>query len=123
MRYPFVKKENVFARLTVAFGLFFLFSCAGNNTPEVNPTPAQDVSESTEAYDEEKLDEKDTRVVLHLHPALAPFKAAVLPLSKKLSDKADEVFTMLSKAVCSTIPIRCCTCLRDCIPACPTASK
>ena len=50
MRYPFVKKENVFARLTVAFGLFFLFSCAGNNTPEVNPTPSQEVSESTEAY-------------------------------------------------------------------------
>ena len=35
--------------------------------------------------------------MLHLHPALAPFKAAVLPLSKKLSDKADEVFTELSK--------------------------
>ena len=37
------------------------------------------------------------RVVLHLHPALAPYKAAVLPLTKKLSDKADEVFEMLSK--------------------------
>lgn len=43
------------------------------------------------AYDEE-IDEKgDTRTVLHLHPALAPFKAAVLPLSKKLSDKAMEI--------------------------------
>ena len=50
-----------------------------------------------EAYDEEQLDEKDTRVVLHLHPTLAPFKAAVLPLSKKLSEKADEVYSMLSK--------------------------
>jgi glycyl-tRNA synthetase len=50
-----------------------------------------------EAYDEEQLDEKDSRVVLHFHPALAPFKAAVLPLSKKLSEKADEVYTMLSK--------------------------
>ncbi len=50
-----------------------------------------------EAYDEEVIDEKDTRVVLHLHPALAPFKAAVLPLSKKLSEKADEVYTMLSR--------------------------
>ena len=52
-----------------------------------------------DAYDEEIVDpeKNDTRVVLHLHPALAPFKAAVLPLSKKLSDKADEVFTELSK--------------------------
>ena len=49
------------------------------------------------AYDEEKIDENDTRVVLHLHPALAPFKVAVLPLSKKLSAKAEEVYTMLSK--------------------------
>ncbi len=50
-----------------------------------------------EAYDEEQLDEKDTRVVMHLHPALAPFKACILPLSKKLSDKALEVYDMLSK--------------------------
>ena len=50
----------------------------------------------TEAYDEEIIDEKDTRVVLRLHPALAPFKAAVLPLSKKLSEKAGEVFEMIS---------------------------
>ena len=35
--------------------------------------------------------------MLHLHPALAPFKAAVLPLSKKLSEKANEVFSMLAK--------------------------
>ena len=49
------------------------------------------------SYDEEKIDENDTRVVLHLHPALAPFKVAVLPLSKKLSEKANEVYTMLSK--------------------------
>ena len=53
MRYPFVKKENLLARLTVAFGLFFLFSCAGSNTPEVNPTPTQEVSESPEAYYED----------------------------------------------------------------------
>jgi glycyl-tRNA synthetase len=50
-----------------------------------------------EAYDEEQLDEKDTRVVLHLHPALAPIKACVLPLSKKLSDKALEVYDLLAK--------------------------
>ena len=50
-----------------------------------------------EAYDEEELAENDTRVVMHLHPALAPFKAAILPLSKKLSDKAEEVREMLAK--------------------------
>ena len=50
-----------------------------------------------DAYDEEKLEGDDVRVVLRLHPALAPIKAAVLPLSKKLSDKAMEVFEMLSK--------------------------
>jgi len=53
-----------------------------------------------DAYDEEIVDpaKNDTRVVLHLHPALAPFKCAVLPLSKKLSDKAiEEVFANLSK--------------------------
>ena len=50
-----------------------------------------------DAYDEEKLEGDDVRVVLRLHPALAPIKAAVLPLSKKLSDKAGEVFEMLAK--------------------------
>ncbi len=50
-----------------------------------------------EAYDEEKIDDKDTRVVLHLHPTLAPYKAAILPLSKKLSDKATEVYHALQK--------------------------
>jgi len=49
------------------------------------------------AYDEEVDDKGDTRVVMRFHPALAPFKAAVLPLSKKLSDKATEVYTELSK--------------------------
>ncbi len=50
-----------------------------------------------DAYDEEVVGEGDTRVVLHLHPALAPFKCAVLPLSKKLSEEAGEVYTALSK--------------------------
>lgn len=50
-----------------------------------------------DAYDEEELDEKDTRIVMRLHPALAPYKAAVLPLSKKLSEKAEEVFSTLSE--------------------------
>ena len=52
-----------------------------------------------EAYDEEVVDaeKNDARVVLHLHPALAPFKACVLPLSKKLGDKAGEVYDALRK--------------------------
>ncbi len=50
-----------------------------------------------DAYDEETLGEGDTRVVLHLHPALAPYKAAILPLSKKLSDKALEIYDSLAK--------------------------
>ena len=48
-----------------------------------------------DAYEEEQL-EKDTPIVLHLHPALAPVKAAVLPLSKQLSEKAMEVFHLIS---------------------------
>ena len=52
-----------------------------------------------DAYDEEVVDaeKNDTRVVLHLHPALAPIKAAVLPLSKKLTEKAEEIYTELAK--------------------------
>ena len=51
-----------------------------------------------DAYDEEVIDadKNDVRTVLHLHPFLAPVKAAVLPLSKKLSDKAMEIFESLS---------------------------
>ena len=51
----------------------------------------------SEAYDEEELAEGDTRVVLHLNPVLAPYKVAVLPLSKKLSEKAEEVYNKLCK--------------------------
>ncbi|MBR3418397.1 MAG: glycine--tRNA ligase, partial [Oscillospiraceae bacterium] len=56
----------------------------------------------TEAYDTEVLgtDDKgkeDVRTVMHFHPMLAPFKCAVLPLSKKLSEKAREVYDMLSE--------------------------
>ena len=43
------------------------------------------------------MGEGDSRVVLHLHPALAPFKVALLPLSKKLSEKAEELYENLSK--------------------------
>lgn len=51
-----------------------------------------------DAYDEEVVAEGDTRVVLHLHPALAPIKIAVLPLSKKLGDDAYKIFEKLSKS-------------------------
>ena len=50
-----------------------------------------------DAYDEEELAPGDVRTVLHLHPALAPVKAAVLPLSKKLSEKALELYDELAK--------------------------
>jgi glycyl-tRNA synthetase len=50
----------------------------------------------TESFVEETL-EKDTRLVLRLHPAIAPYKIAVLPLSKQLGEKAEEVLTILSK--------------------------
>ncbi len=50
-----------------------------------------------EAYDEEEVGEGDTRVVLRLSPALAPVKAAVLPLSKKLGESAQEIYAKLLK--------------------------
>ena len=50
-----------------------------------------------EAYDEQEIGEGDVRTVLHFHPAIAPFKAAILPLSKKLSDQAMEVYQKLQK--------------------------
>ena len=50
-----------------------------------------------DAYDEEVINEKDTRIVMHLHPCVAPYLAAVLPLSKVLSEQANEVYEMLAK--------------------------
>jgi glycyl-tRNA synthetase len=50
-----------------------------------------------EAYDEEVIDEKDTRVVMRFHPDIAPVKVAVLPLAKKLGEQAGEVYDMLAK--------------------------
>ena len=53
-----------------------------------------------EAYDEEEIgegDKKDVRTVMHLHSALAPVKAAVLPLTKKLKDQSTELYHKLSK--------------------------
>ena len=51
------------------------------------------------AYDEEVLDEEkgDVRTVLHFHPALAPVKIGILPLSKKLAEGADKIYQQLSK--------------------------
>ena len=50
-----------------------------------------------DAYDEEEIGDKDVRTVMHFHPALAPIKAAVLPLSKKLSEKAWAIHDELAK--------------------------
>lgn len=49
-----------------------------------------------DAYQEEQL-ENDSRVVLHLHPVLAPYKACILPLSKQLTDKATSIYNDLAK--------------------------
>ena len=49
------------------------------------------------AYDEEEIGEGDVRTVLHFHPALAPVKIGVLPLSKKLNEGAEKIFNELSK--------------------------
>ncbi len=51
----------------------------------------------SDAYDEEKLENGDTRIVMRFHPALAPFKAAVLPLQKKLREPATEIYQKLAK--------------------------
>ena len=59
MRYSFVNKKNSLARLTVAFGLFFLFSCAGN-TPDVTTSPTTNVASNTEdSYDGDESSEID----------------------------------------------------------------
>jgi glycyl-tRNA synthetase len=50
-----------------------------------------------DAYDEQPVGDDDVRTVLHLHPFLAPIKAAVLPLSKKLAEPAMKIHDMLSK--------------------------
>jgi glycyl-tRNA synthetase len=50
-----------------------------------------------DAYDEEELEDGDSRTVLRFHPALAPFKAAILPLTKKLSEKALDIYDDLRK--------------------------
>ncbi len=49
------------------------------------------------AYDEEEIKEGDVRTVMHFHPALAPVKIGVLPLSKKLTESAEKIYAELSK--------------------------
>ena len=49
-----------------------------------------------DAYDEEKIDEDDTRIVLHLSPAIAPYTLSILPLTKKQTEKAKEIYKKLS---------------------------
>lgn len=51
----------------------------------------------TDAYDEEQLEDGTTRTVMRLHPAIAPYKAAVFPLSKKLSEGARKIYEDLAK--------------------------
>ena len=51
----------------------------------------------SEAYDEEKLEGGDTRVVMHFHPSIAAYKCAILPLQKNLGDKAKEIYNELKK--------------------------
>ena len=61
----------------------------------------------TDAYDEEIVgaEKKDVRVVLHLHPALAPYKCAVLPQQKNLAEKAEEVFAAACKKFSATYDV------------------
>lgn len=50
-----------------------------------------------DAYNEEELEDGTTRIVMKFHPAIAPVKIGILPLTKKLSEKAEEVYALLSK--------------------------
>ena len=61
----------------------------------------------TDAYDEEVVnpEKNDVRTVLHLHPFLAPYKCAVLPLQKNLSEKADEIYAKMAKRFSTTYDV------------------
>ena len=61
----------------------------------------------TDAYDEEVVDaeKNDIRTVLRLHPALAPYKCAVLPLQKNLAEKADEIYAKIAKKFPATYDV------------------
>ena len=58
-----------------------------------------------DSYDKEELEGGDTRTVMHLKPFLAPYKVAVLPLSKKLSEKAEEVLRILNQHLSCTYDV------------------
>ena len=58
-----------------------------------------------DSYDEEALEGGDTRVVMHINPALAPYKAAVLPLSKKLNEQAEEVLRKINGRLMCTMDV------------------
>ena len=58
-----------------------------------------------DAYDKEELEGGDSRVVMHIKPALAPYKVAVLPLQKKLVDPANELLAKLSKEFMATTDV------------------
>ena len=49
------------------------------------------------AYDEQTLENGETRVVMHFHPAISPYKVAILPLQKNMGDKAREIYQNLSQ--------------------------
>ena len=74
---------------------FYTDSLGMTDLKLVERNPNKDELEIINRYRE--LGEKDTRVVMHLHPALAPYKCAVLPLSKKLNENAEKVYHMLQK--------------------------
>ena len=76
-----------------------VYNCKSPQSFRASIKPSGALDGMCEAYDEEVIDaeKNDTRVVLHLSPAVAPYKAAVLPLSKKLNEQAEEVFQSLSK--------------------------
>ena len=61
----------------------------------------------TDAYDEEVVDaeKNDIRTVMHFHPALAPFKCAVLPLQKNLSEAADAIYAKMLKKFPATYDV------------------
>ena len=61
----------------------------------------------TDAYDEEVVnaEKNDVRTVLHLHPFLAPYKAAILPLQKNLSEKAEKLYAELAKSFSVTYDV------------------
>ena len=69
-------------------------------TQDIQMSPVANMIDLTERgreYTEEELEDGSVREVMKLHPFLAPYKVAVLPLSKKLSDKAYEVYLKLIK--------------------------